>query len=71
MDTTDIAAAALKTDGKGPCNCKHRTNDRKPHPACPKCHGHGILTACLRCGGAGWEAAENKICPKCEGKGHL
>jgi len=71
MDVSDIALAATLHHGVGPCNCKQRTKDRKPHAACKKCHGTGKLTACLDCGGAGWKAAEAKICAKCEGRGHL
>jgi hypothetical protein len=71
MDMTDIAAAALKANHKGPCSCKHRTKDRKPHPACPKCHGQGTLTACGECEGSGWSAANNKLCQKCQGNGYL
>jgi hypothetical protein len=71
MDTSDIAAAALKPDGRGRCNCARRTKDRKAHPACAKCHGKGILTACLECGGSGWKATANEVCSKCQGNGYL
>ena len=71
MDTTDIAAAALKPDGKGRCHCARNTKDRKPSKACKKCHGSGILAACLNCGGAGWNAAAREICAKCQGAGFL
>lgn len=71
MDTTDIAAAALKADGRGRCHCAKNTKDAKPHRACPKCHGRGILTACLDCEGSGWKAAANEVCSKCQGNGHL
>jgi hypothetical protein len=71
MDTTDIAAAALKPDGKGRCHCAKNTKDGKPHKACVKCHGKGILTACLECGGSGWKAEKNTTCAKCGGNGYL
>jgi DnaJ-class molecular chaperone len=71
MDTSDIAAAALKPDGVGVCNCSRHTNKRKPIRSCPKCHGTGKLTACLDCEGSGWKPAINAACPKCAGKGYI
>jgi DnaJ-class molecular chaperone len=71
MDTSDIAAAALKPDGVGVCNCSRHTDKRKPMRRCPKCHGSGKLTACLDCEGSGWKPAINAACQKCEGKGYI
>lgn len=70
-DVSDIAAAALKADGVGPCNCKKHTKDAAPSIRCAKCKGTGKITACLDCGGSGWNPKKNKTCPVCMGLGHL
>jgi DnaJ-class molecular chaperone len=70
MDISDIAAAALKPEGIGVCNCSHYNDKRKPNPRCPKCHGSGKLTACLACEGSGWMATANTVCPQCQGNGY-
>lgn len=70
MDTTDIAAAALKDSCRGPCSCKRGTRDGKPSRKCPKCQGTGTLTACKDCGGTGWNPLIQKMCQRCEGKGY-
>jgi DnaJ-class molecular chaperone len=71
MDTSDIAAAALHPDGRGKCNCSRETKTRKPNPRCVKCNGSGIVTACEDCEGSGWKANQNKICPRCQGRGYM
>ena len=71
IETTYIAAAALKEDGVGPCNCKHHTKGGKPRKQCSMCHGTGKLKACLTCEGTGWNPTTNKACPKCQGNGYL
>jgi hypothetical protein len=70
MDATDIAAAALKPDGRGPCNCRKATKNAKPHSKCPKCRGTGTLTACEDCGGSGWNAKKQGVCSLCQGHGY-
>jgi hypothetical protein len=69
-DISDIALAATLFQGKGPCNCNRHTKDHKPHRACPKCKGKGTISACLACGGSGWNAAANMKCGICEGRGY-
>lgn len=69
MDTSDIAAAALKPDGRGRCSCARHTKSHNPDRRCPKCHGTGMLTACLTCGGSGWNPKANKMCQNCQGCG--
>lgn len=71
MDTTDIAAAALKPNHKGHCNCSARTRDKRPNRACPKCKGTGTLTACAECEGSGWNKTNQKACMRCGGAGYL
>ena len=71
IDTSYIAAAALKPGGKGPCNCRQFTRDGKPSVKCEMCHGSGTLTACLTCEGSGWNAKTNKPCVPCSGHGYL
>jgi DnaJ-class molecular chaperone len=69
MDTSDIAAAALKPDHKGKCNCARGAKNLKPISRCPKCKGTGILTACDACEGSGWDKNTNSTCGRCGGKG--
>jgi hypothetical protein len=70
MDTSDIAAAALKADGRGRCSCARHTKSHKPSRSCPKCGGKGTLEACLRCEGSGWNSVANKVCALCGGRGY-
>lgn len=70
MDTSDIAAAALKADGRGTCSCYRHTKNAKPHRSCPKCAGKGIVAACQNCGASGWNPAAGAACTFCEGRGY-
>lgn len=70
MDNGDLAAAAIKPNRIGPCNCKRTTKNGKPSRKCLKCAGTGKITACAECEASGWSSKQNKPCPKCQGLGH-
>lgn len=70
MDISDLAAAALKPDHIGRCNCARNTKDLKPRRNCPKCGGKGKVHACDGCDGSGWNREKQIACAKCEGKGY-
>jgi hypothetical protein len=70
MDNGDLAAAALRKDRKGPCNCAGRTRDKKPRRGCPKCAGSGTVEVCDACDGSGFNKDTQRACARCEGKGY-
>lgn len=51
MDTSDIAAAALRPDHIGKCNCSRHTKNKMPNRGCKKCKGTGKVKACDKCDG--------------------
>lgn len=70
MDNSDIAAAALKKDHRGPCNCQKHSRTGLANRSCKKCQGTGIIHACRECSGSGWNAKQQKPCSICEGNGY-
>lgn len=69
METSDIAAAALKKDGIGVCLCSKQTRNGRSRPKCPKCHGTGKIKVCEKCEGSGWNRESQQKCSKCDGQG--
>jgi len=69
MDTSDIAAAAIRPNRTGRCNCA--TGKKRPKPKCPKCKGTGKITVCENCEGAGWDIKNNRGCLRCQSTGCL
>lgn len=69
MDTTPIAAAAVKPNRTGRCSCAK--SPKRPKPKCPMCKGTGKITVCDNCEGAGWDAKTNKRCVRCAATGCL
>jgi hypothetical protein len=71
MDNSDLAAAALRPDHTGKCNCSRNTKLGKPSKTCKKCKGTGRVTACADCEGSGWNKNSNSMCRKCVGCGYI